>query len=111
MANATCTTECETCGLHPLCAFDCPNNCKCTCHPENERLLLTCTQCHQKVRQTNGGGVCPACDSHARLIAAAPDLLEACKRMLPVMDRASGSNLNKVITFAKIAIAKAEGRA
>ena len=32
-----CTlTECATCGLTQYHAFECPNSCKCKCHPENK---------------------------------------------------------------------------
>lgn len=49
--------------------------------------------------------------ANARLIAAAPELLEACKQAYDVIDDMDGPwNLDRIYNTLKVAIAKAEGK-
>ncbi len=58
-----------------------------------------------------GEGIKEEIEANARLIAAAPELLDVCKMMLPYLDHVVGqSNTNKARTNAQAAIAKAEGK-
>ncbi len=55
------------------------------------------------------GGPWPVRDANARLIAAAPDLLEACKQMLKRAEVVPHFNDEGDADFARETIAKAEG--
>lgn len=59
--------------------------------------------------------ITPEVEANARLFAAAPELLEGCKKLLEVINHPNlytpDSNLNKKRTFVEAAIVKAEGRA
>jgi hypothetical protein len=63
----------------------------------------------------HAGGINAVCfieelRANARLIAAAPDLLEACRAIAALMDGQGRRNLPLVSGMARAAIAKAEGK-
>jgi hypothetical protein len=48
--------------------------------------------------------------ANARLVTAAPDLLEACKMALPRFEKMEAGDAKLTTRFLRAAIAKAEGR-
>ena len=50
-----------------------------------------------------------ATDANARLIAAAPDLLEVLQKIVNHVDAGTAAILNRLVSEARAAIAKAEG--
>ncbi len=77
----------------------------------SERPVMVATMCElEKLRLYPEEGHYPgSLEANARLIAAAPDLLEALKHMSEVFERELGPKWESVIV-ARAAIAKAEGR-
>lgn len=59
---------------------------------------------------SDGHPDCTVSDADMRLIAAAPDLLEALKRAVEIMDPSIPGSPGSVMEDAKAAIAKAEGK-
>ena len=62
---------------------------------------------HHRVIGSDGNGICYAEKDDARLIAAAPDLLAACKSIVGVFE--SHDDVPIYVSKARAAIAKAEG--
>lgn len=63
-----------------------------------------------KIRQSVAGNTFPQLAANARLIAAAPDLLEACKRALAVLEKEPACQIYSAhAQIVRAAIARAKG--